>query len=334
MRRIVLTLFIAFFLFLVLAFAFGPKPVYPQYDGTVQALEVPLNKLDAYISKKESQVKKIFPDGQSRIIWNDSIQKTPYCLVYLHGFSASPLEADPLHRNFAKKYGMNLYLHRLAQHGIKDREIFVDLTPADLINSAKEAIAIGKALGEKVIVMSTSTGSTLSTYLAAENPELIDGLIMYSPNFDIYDKNSRFALWPFGKQFVQQMVGKYRSPQFPDEAEPYWTTEYRTEGLVALKYLLHETMTDANFKKIDIPYLIGYYYKNEEEMDKIISIERLKEFSELSQTPDAEKRVIAFPDVGAHVICSPFMSKDLEGVVRETDLFAEEVLQLKPSLKQ
>ncbi|WP_053403848.1 hypothetical protein [Persicobacter sp. CCB-QB2] len=54
------------------------------------------------------------------------------------------------------------------------------MSPEGMVNSAKRAISIGKQLGEKVLVMSTSTGGTLGLYLAANNPEMIDALVCYS----------------------------------------------------------------------------------------------------------------------------------------------------------
>ena len=51
----------------------------------------------------------------------------------------------------------------------------------DLIHEAKEAIAIAKAIGDKVIVIGCSTGATLTLYLAAKDQDLA-GLILLSPN--------------------------------------------------------------------------------------------------------------------------------------------------------
>jgi len=312
---------------LIGAYLLGPKPNYPSYDGTLQPLNVALSKLDEYVVQKELKIDAI-PENKSKIVWNNGVEKTPYSIVYLHGFSASPYEAEPLHRDFAKRYGANLYLHRIARHGIKDRELFKELTPKEMVDSAKEALAIGQLLGEKVIVMSTSTGSTLAMYLSALNPEAIHAHIMYSPNFDLYDANSKLAMKPWGLNLLKQLIGEYRSPKFPPAAKPYWTDEYRIEGLLALIYMVNETMTDENFKKIKVPYFIGYYYKNEEEQDKIISTKRIQEFNELTQTPESQKRLMPFPNVNAHVVCSPFMSQDLETVRKETFKFAEEILNL------
>ena len=75
--------------------------------------------LEQYVQKEEA-AHKLKPDNEARILWaNDSLKnKTEYSLVYLHGFTASQGEGDPVHRDMAKKFGCNLYLSRLAEHGV------------------------------------------------------------------------------------------------------------------------------------------------------------------------------------------------------------------------
>ena len=45
------------------------------------------------------------PENEARIIWqNDSLKnKTEYAVVYLHGFSASQEEGDPVHTRTSPK---------------------------------------------------------------------------------------------------------------------------------------------------------------------------------------------------------------------------------------
>ena len=170
------------------------------------------------------------------------------------------MEADPIHFEFAKRYGYNMYLPRLAGHGIDDIESFKDLKPNQLVESAKEALAIGQLIGEKVIVMSCSTGSTLSIYLAATQPENIESMIMYSPNIDLYDPKSQMLLGPWGLPLAKWMGGgDYRSFTLPKGGEQYWTTKYRIEGVLALRDLMNQTMTDENFGKVTQPFYLGYY---------------------------------------------------------------------------
>ena len=99
----------------------------------------------------KNQKKKIKPDNESRIIWaNDSLKnKTAYCLLYVHGFSASWYEGNPAHIDFAHRYGMNLYIPLLASHGIDTTEALIDMTPDRLYESAKEALVVAQSLGRK-----------------------------------------------------------------------------------------------------------------------------------------------------------------------------------------
>ena len=313
------------------AFLVGPRAHYPSFDGRLTPVEWPLSQLDSIIQAREAAVPGLKPDNQSRIIWADSIRKTPYSVVYLHGFSASPMEGVPVHREFAGRYGCNLYLPRLPHHGIDDEESFRDATPKDWIDGAKEALAIGRLLGEKVILMSCSNGSTLSIYLAAENPDALDALILYAPNIAIADPAAKLLTYPWGLQTARMMIGNYRNiPGFKGwEAEQYWTSTYRVEGLVAVQALLDATMVPQTFEKVRQPLFIGYYYKNEQEKDQVISIEAIKDFFEQASTPPDQKRMAAFPDAKTHVLPSGLFSKSLPAVQEATYKFAEEVLGMQ-----
>ena len=298
---------------LLVAFYFGPKPNYSDFDGKIEPLELNLLALDEAIARKDSEIANLKPNNESRLIWADSIRKTPYAVVYLHGFSASPMEGYPTHQSFAKRYGCNIYIPRLADHGLEDKESFLNLEPKDLIDSAKEAIAVGKLIGEKIILMSCSTGSTLSIYLAAQNPDDIEAMIMYSPNIDLANNTSELVTLPWGKQIIRSIIGKYRKTHHaPDsEAAKYTTNVYRTEGIICLKALIEETMTRENFNKIICPYFLGYYYKNEKEKDHIVSVDAMLKFDSQSSTPKDLKRLVSFPNTGTHVIPSGIHSKNI-----------------------
>ena len=312
------------------AFAAGPRPAFPVFNSQLPKEEMTLEELDQYVQQKDANLPGLRPGNESSIIWADSIRKTEYSVVYLHGWSASPVEGDPVHREFAQRYGCNLYLPRLAGHGIDDKDSFAELTPKDLVDSAKEALAIGHLLGEKVILMSCSTGGTLSIYLAAENPDAVYAQLLFSPNIDIYDKTSELLTLPWGKQIAEAVNGKYHSFTPPEEGFKYWTTTYRTQGLICLKSLIESTMKPDTWKKVKQPLFMGYYYKNDEEQDKVVSVAEMKGFFENISTPDSLKRAFAFPDVGHHVVVSSINSKDLPSVRKELFGFAETVLALKP----
>src|SRR5687768_17541750 len=137
---------------LAIVYFVGPNPDDPQYNLQLPPIPNEGPSLEQFVRQKES-IHPLKPDNEARIIWaNDSImQRTEYAIVYLHGFTASQAEGEPVHRNLAKKFGCNLYLSRLSDHGIDTTEPMVNLTVDRYWESAKEALAIGQQLGKKVI---------------------------------------------------------------------------------------------------------------------------------------------------------------------------------------
>ena len=209
----VIRIVLAVFALLLLAYLLGPKPGYePLLSPEIEMLNVQMEELEAFVDNKEKSVSGLKPDNEARIIWYDSIpRRTKYSVVYLHGFSASQMEGNPVHLDFAKRYGCNLYLSRLANHGIEGEEALTDLTPNKYIQSAKEAIAIGQLLGEDVIVISCSTGGTLSLYLAGSNPEMIDAMLLFSPNIEIRDQSSKILTKPWGLKIGKMIAGDFHN---------------------------------------------------------------------------------------------------------------------------
>ena len=112
-------------------------------------------------------------------------------------------------------------------------------------------------MGEKVILICTSTGATTGLYLAANHPS-IEALILVSPNIDIYDSTSNLLTKPWGKQILKAVMGgNYQTWQPPIGADKYWYGKYRIEAILELKALLQATMKKETFKKIKQPFFMG-----------------------------------------------------------------------------
>lgn len=310
----------------------GPMVDIDEPDASVPEIDLTGEELENYVSRKEEKVKDLKEDNQARIIWyNDSLkEKTEYAVVYLHGFSASQGEGSPVHINFARKYGCNLYLTRLHEHGIHSGDALLDMTPQKLMSSAAEAVAIGQQLGEKVILMSTSTGGTLSLYLAAHNP-WIHSLVLYSPNIRINNPATFLLTTPWGIQLGQLITGgEYVINEPESEADSlYWSNTYRLEAVAYLQALLEKTMNEETYRKVTQPVFLAYYYKSEEEQDPTVRVDAMLEMFDELGTPADRKVKQAFPEAGEHVIASEYKSKDWKGVQEATWRFAEEVLGLQ-----
>ncbi len=318
---IVVTLSVVYFL--------GPKTDYAQVDGKITLTDISLETLDSQIMMENSALANLRLECETSIIWhNDSVQCTEYAVVFLHGFSACPFEGNPIVQDFAKEFGCNLYLQRLPDHGLDDAESFKDLTPEMWVEAAKKAINIGANIGKKVILMSSSTGGTLSTFLTANNPDLIAAQFLYSPNFAIENPAAFLLNNQWGFQILKQIEGgKYHHIQDMSTAsKPYWTTTYRIEGIVALQELIEQTMKPSVFEAIKSPVFLGYYYKNETEKDNVVSIDAMKDFYNQIQTPKEQKMIVPFANVGGHVITNKYQKGGLEEVRAATFDFARKVV--------
>ena len=318
-----------FLLVLIIVYFLGPQPSTPVYNDRLPEVPADAMQLEKYIADHEA-MHKLKPDNEARILWfNDSIkEKTEYAVVYLHGFSASQEEGDPLHYEFAQKYGCNLYLSRLADHGVDTVNPLANFTAERLWNSALEAYAIGKQLGKKVILMSTSTGGTLALKLCADFPEIAAN-IMFSPNIAINDPNAWLLNNHWGLQIAQMIVGKSRTVSDTTAIyAQYWNNRYSTKSLVQLEELVESTMKESTFSQVRQPTLLLYYYKDEDKQDPVVKVSAMKRMFAQLATPDSLKRQVAIPDAGDHVLGSYVKSKDIQSVKNEVERFASLILKL------
>jgi pimeloyl-ACP methyl ester carboxylesterase len=312
----------------------GPKAEKPELNNELPVVQASIDNIQGYIDHREQQL-KLKPDNEARIIWaNDSMKvQTEFCLLYLHGFSASWLEGYPVHVDFAKRYCCNLYIPRLQAHGLDTIEPLLDYDPAKQWESAKEALMIARMLGKKIIIMSTSTGGTLSLKLAAEFPEYVHSLIMYSPNIRINNPAAFLLSGPWGLQLARKITGgNYRitNTDFSSKECQYWYCRYRLEGVVGLQCLVDATMKKETYARVKVPVFVGYYYKDEKNQDHTVKVSSiLKMFDELG-TPADKKVGEAFPDAGTHVIAYVYESKCVDKVKASTFSFADKVLGLRP----
>jgi len=324
MRILKIVILSVFALFVI--YFLGPRPPKPELNDLLPTV-ASINELDSFIISMEAPY-KIKPNNQAKIIWADSSQtQTDFAIIYLHGFSASQMEGDPVHQNIAKQFHCNLYLARLAEHGIDTTEDLMNLTAEKYWESAKMAYAIGKQIGKKVILMSTSTGGTLALQLAATYPE-IAGLILYSPNIEVFNPSAPLLDNPWGLQIGRAVLkSNYVDIKYKDSAYPkYWNSHYRIEAVVNLQNLLEATMTEATFKKINQPTLALYYYKDEAHQDNVVKVSAIQKMMQQIATPANLKMEMAMPNTGNHVIASPIVSNDIVSVEKATAKFMQDII--------
>ena len=314
---------------LAILYLLGPRPSTPVYSMQFPAVPSNADTLENFIHQNEAR-HKLKPNNEARIIWyNDSLkQKTKYAIVYLHGFSASQEEGRPIHTNIAKEFGCNLYLSRLAEHGIDTTEPLINLTPSEYWESAKEALAIGKQIGENVILMGTSTGGTNALQLAANYPDKVSALILLSPNIALFHDKAWLLNEAWGLQIAKLVNGgdNLVSADNRPVYKQYWYSTYPIEATTQLEEYLETTMTKETFSKVKQPLLMLYYYKDDVHQDSTVSVPAmLTMFDELG-TPRKDRIKQAIPNAGSHVLGSYIRSKDLLTVQKSIEDFMEKKL--------
>lgn len=211
----------------------------------------------AYLAAQEGRFDDITPGSEKRIIWAGAVGvKTPLSIVYIHGFSATSEEIRPVPDLVAAGLGANLHYTRLRGHG-RGGAALAGPTVQDWLDDTAEALAIARAIGEEVIVISTSTGGTLVAMLTAQPDQLerVKALVFVSPNFGINNALAPLLTWPAARYWLPVVAGRERSFNTVNTLHAtYWTNRYPSVAALpvaaAVKYA--EAM---DYSEVEIPAL-------------------------------------------------------------------------------
>ena len=309
----------------------------PKVEKARMSLEFPgvpptLESIQDSIERSENARSDIKPGNRSEIFWyGDTLTQTDYAVVYLHGYSASKYEGIPVATDYARRFGMNLYMPRLDEHGLETPEPLMNMTADGLWESAKNALAVGEKLGKKVILMSTSTGGTLAIYLAAMYPEKVTARINFSPNILPANKGISLLSGHWGLQIARAVQGgKYVRVDSAFYHPEQWSEGPRLESTVQLQALIDATMNAETFSKVKAPCLTLAYYKDKDNQDPTVRVEKIRWMNSLLGTHDGEKVYVELPGVGVHPMASGIVSKDIPAVENQVNEFTQNILGIHP----
>ncbi|MCW5635297.1 MAG: alpha/beta fold hydrolase [Rubrivivax sp.] len=230
-----------------LTFALGPRNT---REAEAPPLAVPTlpedtAALPAFIAGLEARHGDIVPGTEKLVrLGPAGAKKAPWAVVYLHGFSATRQEISPLPEQVADALGAHLFATRLAGHG-RGSAAMAEGSVAAWKADALEALAVGRRLGERVLVIGTSTGAALAAWLA-QQPEAREGTawVLVSPNFGVTHPFAEVINWPWGRTLARWVTGpEHRFEPRNDEHARYWTTRYPSEALFALMATVHLART-------------------------------------------------------------------------------------------
>ncbi len=312
MKKLALAL-VACLAVLALLFVLGPGvPI----DTMLHPPDLP-DDLDGYLARSEARFSDVREGAEKTILWADaSKRKTALSIVYLHGFSATRQETRPLCDTLAARLGANLFYTRLTGHGRAD-DAMAEATVNAWLDDGAEALAVGRRLGERVLLVGTSTGATLAVWLAAqpENRDLA-ALALISPNFYPKDANVRFLLWPWGKVLARLALGPYRSWTPHNEAQGrHWTTRYPSAALLPMMGLV-DLVERTDLGAVHTPVLVVY-----SPQDQVVSAKRTE--ARFPEFGAENKRLVPVEEAGDpsnHVLAGQILSPENTAPVAEVIL--------------
>lgn len=220
--------------------------------------DLPTALIDDWLMAREGVFTDLTPGAEKTVLWAEGAGlRTPLALVYLHGFSATRAEIEPVPQTVARALGANLFLTRFAGHG-RPGVALGQVSTTDWALDLDEAMGLGRRLGSRVVLIGTSTGGSLAA-LAALDPVLaqdLAGIVLVSPNFALQSPQAWLLDLPYANSLLPMVMGTERSftPQNPDHAR-YWTTAYPTSALFPLRAVQRQAGA-ADYSRVDVPLLV------------------------------------------------------------------------------
>ncbi|ETA50166.2 hypothetical protein P279_20915 [Rhodobacteraceae bacterium PD-2] len=200
---------------------------------------MPAGGVSDWLAAREAAVADLRPGAEKRVLWSGRPEApTDWSVVYVHGFSASAGELRPLPDRVAGGLGANLFFTRLAGHG-RDGAAMAEASLEDWMRDMTEALAVGRRIGRRVLVMGCSTGATLIALALARDkaPEVAEvaGAVLLSPNFGLRDRRSAILIWPGMGRVLPLILGPERGfvPRNAGHAAA-WTTRYPVGALIPM----------------------------------------------------------------------------------------------------
>lgn len=281
--------------------AFGP---YEPLDLTARPGDV---TVEQFVTR-EAVFADLRAGEEKRVIYaHASHEKTPISILYLHGFSASSEEIRPVPDKLAEALGANLVYTRFAGHGRTSAEAMAQADATDWMLDAAEGLAVARAVGERVIVLATSTGGSIATLAMTQSDlaEGVAGVAMVSPNFAVNNPAAMLLTFPAARYWVPALVGERRSfePRNAGQAA-HWTTDYPVLATLPMGRVA-QAARQADHEKISVPLFLFF-----NDGDRVVRAEVTREVAARWGGPVTQVMAPAGADVDPylHVIAGDIMS--------------------------
>lgn len=296
-----------------------PKPVKAYVEARLEA----------------SKAEGVLRGNEERLV-ERSPEKTRVAILYIHGFGAARAEGEAVTDVLAEELQANVYYTRLPGHG-GGMEAQAAATYEQYFERVEEAFHEARLLGEKVLLVGSSTGGLLCVWLASRHPEDVSALVLASPLFAIDDPSSVLLTKRLGMPLIELLLGKERDSSWRgrdpekrkvDGYDDHWITRQYYRALTNLDDIRRVAARQEVMQDVKAPMLLMYYEADEKRRDHVVSIPAMHQFFAMANggKPHPLSRELAIAD-GSHVLLSAYVRTDKEKILAETRKFLAEALK-------
>ena len=231
----------------------GPKPDGGESQPERARQSVPaLHELRDWNAQREARLSDLRPDNQAQLFPAEPQGRTALSLVYLHGFSAAPQEIEPVVRRLSGELGANSWSPRLRGHG-RTPEALGQARAGEWAEDVEVALRVGEVLGERTVLIGTSTGGTLASLAALEHPELA-GLVLISTNLGPADPSANALLLPWLGVLLPRVMPEHCWEPRNEAQAQHWTTCYPIQSVAQMMRVV-EDAREADWSRLEVPVL-------------------------------------------------------------------------------
>lgn len=322
----------AFVLLVVLVLA----PARPLPGPYLVHAPAPALSIEDFLAKKleVSRQEGVLPGNEERLEKYSS-GKAPVAILYLHGFGASRAEGEAVVDVLAKELSANVYYARLPGHG-GAKDAHAAARYEEYFERIEEAFHYTRPLGEKMVLMASSTGALLSLWLASRHPEDVHALVLASPLCKLADPTAFLLSRSVGMPLIEALYGKERDASWKNDPEQrkqpgyedHWITRQYFRSLLVLEDLRRTIATEEILSNVKAPVLSMYYYADSKHQDRVVSVHAMHTcFGMLNGGhPHSLSREVAIAD-GNHILMSSYVRTDKEKILAESRKFLAEAMR-------
>ena len=160
----------------------------------------------------------------------------------------------------------NLFETRLRGHGLPGDSMGV-VRAGDWLDDAVEALEVASQLGDSLVLIGTSTGGTLATWLATHPTygARVHRLVLISPNFGVADGTAELLTAPWAEPVLSRLLPWREWAARTPEQGRYWTTRYPSAALFPMQALV-EVVRDKPLTGYRVPTLL-FVHANDQVVD-------------------------------------------------------------------